>query len=139
MCTTSSSLGRPRTTAWRAEAGRALLLAGAALLAPPGAARVAPAEDAGCISVLKQEAVLEGPGLRVRGEVTNACSYVVRNVRVQVEARDANGQALGTGEAFVDPSVLGAQDMARFEVPIAITVQPATISTVTTWRGGPGR
>jgi hypothetical protein len=77
---------------------------------------------------------LEGGGLRVRGEVTNSCPYVARYVRVQVEARGKDGQALGTGEGFVEPTVLGAQQGGRFDVPLAVTVEPDSVSTTPSWR-----
>ncbi len=82
--------------------------------------------------------MLEGGGLRVRGDVTNACPYVVRNVRVQVEVRDKDDQVLGTGEGFVEPSRLGVQEGARFDVPLSVAVQPASVTVKGSWRG-PGQ
>jgi hypothetical protein len=91
-------------------------------------------EGGPCVRVGRYEAALEGPGLRVRGEVANGCPYVVRNVRVEVVTRDQQGQVLGTGEAFVDPAMLGVQDVGRFDVPLAATVLPAAVNITATWR-----
>jgi hypothetical protein len=78
--------------------------------------------------------VLEGGGLRVRGEVTNSCPYVARYVRVQVEVRDKAGQVLGTGEGFVEPAVVGPQQGGRFDVPLAVTVEPDSMTATPSWR-----
>ena len=130
----SSSRGKRPTTAWRANPGRALGLAWAGLLALAAAALPAEEQETGCVRVSRQEALVEGPSLRVRGEVTNTCPFVVRNVRVQVEARDKDGRTLGTGDAFVEPAVLGAQEGARFDVPIPTIVEPAEVNITATWR-----
>ncbi|HEY7677663.1 MAG TPA: hypothetical protein VIG69_11355 [Candidatus Methylomirabilis sp.] len=134
---TSSSRAKHPTTAWRADSRLGLALAGAALLSLlwlPAAAFAAEEAGGSCVRVVRQEAVLEGGGLRVRGDVTNGCPYVVREVRVQVEARDKDGQVLGTGEGFVDPAVVGAQQGARFDVPLAVTVEPAKVIATPSWR-----
>jgi hypothetical protein len=134
---TSSSRGKRPTTAWRARARRALALAGAALLSLlslPPAAFAAEEPEGGCLRVVRQEAVLEGGGLRVRGEVTNSCPYVARYVRVQVEVRDKAGQVLGTGEGFVEPAVVGPQQGGRFDVPLAVTVEPDSMTATPSWR-----
>ncbi len=115
----------------------ALALAGAALACAALPAAPFAAEDAAggsCVRVTRQDAVLEGGGLRVRGDVSNACPYVVRNVRVQVETKDRAGQVLGTGEGFVEPSVLGAQEGARFDIPLSVAVQPATVTVTASWQ-----
>ena len=131
----SSSRGKRPTTAWRANPGRALGLAWAGLLALAAAALPAEEQETGCVRVSRQEALVEGPSLRVRGEVTNTCPYVVRNVRVLVELRDKDGQVVGSGDGFVDPAVLGAQEAARFDVPAPATAAHATISVTASWRG----
>ncbi len=134
---TSSSRGKRPTTAWKARARRALALAGSALLcaAPPSAALAAEEPGGGsCIRVVRQDAVLEGGGLRVRGDVSNACPYVVREIRLQVDTRDKDGQVLGTGEAFSEPTVLGPQEGGKFDVPLAVTVLPATVNITASWR-----
>jgi hypothetical protein len=110
---------------------RAALLS---LLWLPGAAFAAEEAPDACVRVVRHEAVLEGGGLRVRGEVTNACPYVARYVRVQVEARGKEGQVLGTGEGFTDPAVVGTQQVGRFDVPLAVTVQPADVIATPSWR-----
>ncbi len=114
--------------------GRALALAWAALLCLPAAAFAAEEPEGACVRVARQEAVLEAGGLRVRGEVANNCTYVVRNVRVEVETRDRQGQVLGTGEGFADPTVLGVQEVARFDVPVPATVLPAAVNITASWR-----
>jgi len=132
---TSSSPGRRPTTAWKAKGRRALALAWAAVVCLPAAGLPAEEPEGGtCVRVGRYEAALEGQGLRVRGEVANGCPYVVRNVRVEVETRDQQGQVLGTGEGFVDPTVLGVQDVGRFDVPVAATVLPAAVNITATWR-----
>lgn len=108
-------------------------MAGGVLLALPAALPAQP-QEAGCVRVTRDAAILEGPGLRVRGEVANICPFVIRNVRVQVEARDREGRVLGTGEAFVEPAVLGAREAARFDVPLPTRVEPATVNITATWR-----
>ena len=134
MCTMSSSRGRRPTTAWRAEPRRALALAFATLLGLPAAASAAEEAEGACIRATRQEAVGEGPATHVRGEVTNTCPYVVRNVRVQVELRDKDGQVVGSGDGFVDPTVLGMQEAARFDVPAPATAAHATINVTASWR-----
>ena len=131
---TSSSPGRRPTTAWRARGRRAPALAWAALLCLPVPGLAAEEPEGACVRVARHEAVLEGQGLRVRGEVANGCPYVVRNVRVEVETRDPQGQLLGTGEAFVDPAVLGAQEVGRFDVPVPARVLPAAVNITAIWR-----
>ena len=133
---TSSSRGKRPTTAWRADSRLGLALAWAALLCLPAGALAAEQQGGEtCVRVAKQEAAGEGPGLRVRGEVTNTCPYVVRNVRVLVELRDKDGQVVGSGDGFVDPAVLGVQEAARFDVPAPATAAHATISVTASWRG----
>ncbi len=141
MCTTSSSRGKRPITAWRARPALGLLLAGAALLALPAAVpaqQPGQEEGGGCVRVTNHEALVEGPSLRVRGEVTNTCGYVVRNVRVLVEAQDKGGQSLGKGEAFVDPPIIGMQAAGRFDVPIPTQVEPAVVNITATFRRGHG-
>jgi hypothetical protein len=104
------------------------------LLWLPGAAFAAEGAGDACVRVVRNESVLEGGGLRVRGEVTNGCPYVARYVRVQVEARGKDGQVLGTGEGFVDPAVLGVQQVGRFDLPLAVTVEPADVIATPSWR-----
>ncbi len=101
-------------------------------------AAAAEGEAGGCLRVSKQEAVVEGSGLRVRGEVTNGCGYVVRNARVQVEAQGKDGRSLGTGEGFADPAVIGIQAVGRFDVAIPTAEQPASVNIMATWRRGTG-
>lgn len=84
--------------------------------------------------VTKYDFKVEGSGLRVRGEITNACAYVVTNVRVQVEALDKSGQSLGKGDGLVDPAVVGVQTVAQFDVPIPTQVEPAMLNIATTFR-----
>lgn len=138
MCTMSSSRARRPTIAWRISAVAVALAAAAALLAVPRSGGAAEGQESGCLRVLKHEAVVEGANVRVRGEVTNACGYVVRNARVQVAAQDQEGRSLGTGEGFLDPAVIGLQEVARFDVAIPTTVQPASVSIMATWRRGLG-
>ena len=149
MCTTLSSPGRRPTTGWRTRRARALCVAGAllvgspaALLAqpapPPGQSEGQPQTETGCIRVIKHESVVEGASVRVRGQITNACNYVLRNVRVQVEGLDKSGQSLGKGEDFVEPSVVGPQDVAQFNVPLPSQVEPATVSILTSFRRATG-
>ncbi len=134
MCTMSSSRGKRPTTAWRAEPRRALALAFIALLGLPAAAPAAEEAEGACVRVAKQEAAGDGPAVRVHGEVTNTCTYVVRNVRVQVELRDKDGQVVGSGDGFVDPTVLGMQEVAKFDVPAPATAAFATINVTASWR-----
>ncbi len=84
--------------------------------------------------VTKHEFKVEGGSLRVRGEITNACAYVVTNVRVQVEALDKSRQSLGKGEALAEPAVVGVQAAAQFDVPVPTQVEPAVVDIVTTFR-----
>ena len=133
---TSSSRAKRPTTAWRADPRPGLGLAGAALLSLlwlPGAAFAAEEAADACVRVVRHDAALEGGGLRVRGEVTNGCPYVARYVRVQVEARGKDGSVLGTGEVFSDPAVVGPGQVARFDAPLAVTVEPAEVIATPSW------
>ena len=140
MCTTSSSRAKPPTTASTTEPARRALRAALALAALAAAGLPVPlgAQQEGCAKVTRNESVVEGSSLHVRGELTNGCSYPIRNVRVNVEALDQSGQMLGTASAFVDPAIIGASEVGRFDVPIATTQEPATVNISTTWRRGFG-
>ena len=140
MCTMSSSRARRRITDLTTSGGRRRFGVAAAALAlaitalPLGVG----AQQEACVKVNRSESVVEGPSLRVRGDLTNGCGYPIRNVRVNIEVLDQGGQVLGTGSAFVDPAIIGVNEVGRFDVPIPTTEEPHTVNISTVWRRGFG-